>query len=266
MKKNIIGIIIFIIGIALIIGGIAVINYHSDSIPPLKGKNEELEKDRAVLKENSMIIFEKDKSHLNINKMDSKSLIYDLVYLSKKDSIDNITGKELKEAALKYFNISNLELTDIKCGHDHKDGSSDVLYYYNSETDKYDYNVNHVSNSSSVGDRINHYISDGKLIKKGNDYLYSAKIYYKVDGCKIASPCESIKYLDIYPTYDDAVNKTNKIMNAAENADYCQKNENGSYICDSDKISKGLKDKIKAITFYYKKVNDNFVFDKYEIK
>ena len=77
--------------------------------------------------------------------------------------------------------------------------------------------------------------------------------------------CDGTTIVDIYLTYEDAVNKTNKVMNAIENAEYCKKIGSVSYDCDVDKIARSLEN-VKTINFYYKKVNNNYVFDHYEIK
>ena len=78
-------------------------------------KEEVTENVKSILKNLSLIIFEKDKTHLEVNSIDKEKLINDLVTINKNGSITDVTGARLKELALQYFNISNLELVNITC-------------------------------------------------------------------------------------------------------------------------------------------------------
>lgn len=226
-------------------------------------KEEDLPNDiKTNLKELSDVVFEFDKSSLKVNDIDKERLINNLVAIDKKGSVTDITGTRLKELALKYYNISDLELVDITCGWDHNNQSTNVMYIYNSSIDKYEYNPEHAGHGgSSLGIRA--YKFDDKVLKEDDNYIYSTHVFYEDTGCT-AGICGPLEKLDIYYTYEDAINKTNKVMDAVTNSSLCEKIEVG-YKCDDKKIYDKVKEKTKTINFYYKKVNDNYVFEKYEI-
>ena len=257
-------IIIFVISFVLLgIGIFMMVGNGKNAIPVENGKKGQIS-EKSYIEKINKVVFKKQLNSLNVSEYDKKRMIYDLAYLSNQKGLDEITGKELKEAALKYFNITDLDFIDITCSYNHDDGSSNVKYIYNPEKDMYEYNENH-GKHDEYGDGINYYISDGKLDNKGEYYTYTANVFYTYNGCS-SSECGPITSFDVYSSYDDVVNKTNKIMNAVNEDHYCKKSDSGSYSCDLEKIYNGIKDKTKTIVFSYKKINNNYVFDNYVIK
>lgn len=215
------------------------------------------------LKRLSSIIFKYDNNSLEANGIDKERLIMDLVAIDKSGSITEITGTRLKELALKYFNISNLELVDITCGWDHNNQGTNVMYIYNSSIDKYEYNPEHAGHGgNSTG--ISVYKGDDKVIEENDYYIYSTHIFYIDNGCTTGI-CGPLEKLDIYYTYDDVVNKVNKVVDAITDNSLCKKEETG-YKCDENKIYEKIKANTKTVKFYYKKLNDNYFFEKYIVE
>lgn len=224
---------------------------------------------KTYLKELSNVVFELDKSSLKVNDIDKKRLIYNLVAINnlvaidKKGSITDITGTRLKELALKYYNISDLELVDITCDWDHNNKGTNVMYIYNSSIDKYKDNPEHAGHGgSSLG--IGAYKFDDKVFEEDDNYIYSTHVFYEDIGC-IYDTCGPLEKLDIYYTYEDAVNKTNKVMDASTDSSLCEKIKPAGYKCDDNKIYDKIKENTKTVNFYYRKANDNYIFEKYKI-
>lgn len=218
----------------------------------------EKENKQLSLKELSNIVFTKEKSTKKKSDMSDLELIHDAVSISPK-YVDTITGKEIKEIVKKYFDIDKINLVDITCDFPMSDDHDNRMYIYNSKTDKYVSNPNHIAhNGNSNG--IVYYIMNGKETTEDDYYIYSGEIFYVYNKCGW-DICRSNDIYDVYLSYSDAVNKINKQFNAYEKSGLCKKNK-----CDNNKIYEEIKDNIKTISFYYKKNNDNYVFDYYEVK
>ena len=279
-KKKSSGLIIIILILVLLCGGMGTFVFiNKDKLFTEKSESKETKKNKKETKQEtkqekvpedihtnlkriSSIIFEYDKSSLEVNSIDKEKFINDLVSIDKSGDITETTGTRLKELALKYFNISDLELVNITCGWDHNNQGTNVMYIYNPSTDKYEYNLEHAGHGgSSTG--ISIYKGDDKVIEENDYYIYSTHIIYKDNGCT-AGICGPLEKLDIYYTYDDTVNKVNKVIDAVTDNSLCKKEAVG-YVCDENKIYEKIKSNTKIVKFYYKKINDNYVFEKYEI-
>ena len=216
--------------------------------------NENYEEDEDNLNEQE----DDDRLSYTLITLGLEKLIHILVALSGK-SITEVTGTELKELAVKYFDITNLEFVDQHCGIEKTETHDDVMYLYNSTTDKYEYNENHPGHGgSSTG--IGSHLVTGTKSTEGEYFVYSRPVFYIYNGC-VGDICGPTGIYDVYLTYEDVVNKTNKLFNAFDNSDYCQ-NES----CNDDKIYENIKDKVQTVYFYFKNSNGNYVFESYEIK
>ena len=276
-KKKNSGLIIIILILVLLCGGMGTFVFiNKDKLFTEKSESKEKKeiiketKQETVpediqtnLKRLSSIIFKYDKNSLEVNGIDKEVLIKDLVLIDKSGSITETTGTRLKELALKYFNISDLKLVNITCGWDHNNQGTNVMYIYNSSTDKYEYNPEHGGHGGG-NTGISVYKVDDKAIEENDYYIYSTHIFYKDTGC-ISDTCGPLEKLDIYYTYEDLVNKSNKAMNAVTDDSLCKK-ESVGYTCDENKIYEKIKANTKIVKFYYKKLNDNYVFEKYIVE
>ena len=129
------------------------------------------------------------------------------------------------------------------------------MYIFNSSIDKYEYNVNHPGHGGG-SDGISVYLADGEVSTDGEHYVYSEKIFYYYHGC-VWDTCGPTGIFDIYLSYTDAKNQTNRLMDAQG---YCS-----DYGCDEEKIYEEIKEKVKTVNFYYKMIDGRYVFDYYEI-
>ena len=272
MKKRIIWIIIFIIGIVLLASGLFItfgVGANNTSVvSDSNAKNDEVisteETDTHVdLKTFSKLIFKKDISSRNVSEIKGEELIRLLFSLNGNGLTTNVTGAKLKETAHDYLGIDDVEFADITCSYYDKNDKN-VLYSYNKDTDKYEENLKH-GGHGLITDGINYYFIDGKETSDENYYIYSAGLIYYYNGCR-SDICTIDTAMDIYLSYEDIVNKTNLVMNAINNSEFCKESEHGvGYECNLEKISKAVNNP-KNVNFYYKKVNDKYVFVKYEIK
>ncbi|MBR5370151.1 MAG: hypothetical protein IK137_02485 [Bacilli bacterium] len=261
MGKRILLVVIFVILVLGCIGiyksnnnGMFVFNKDDNNkIINIENENKEL-----GLKEFSDIVFTKEKNIKNKNEMSDLELIHDAVSISPK-YIDTITGSEIKKIVKKYFGINNINLVDITCDLPMSDDHDNRMYIYNSKTDKYKYNPDHISHND-ISDGIVYYIMNGKETTEGDHYIYSGEIFYVYNKCGW-DVCKSNNIYDVYLSYEDATNKINKQFNAYEKDGLCKKNK-----CDNNKIYKEIKDNVKTISFYYRKNDKNYVFDYYEVK
>ena len=225
-----------------------------------KTNNIDVTKLDISLEKFSNVVFTRNgKNVVKRDEIVGEQLIGNLVALSGKN-IESITGKELKYLASKYFEVNNLEFANLTCPNEiTPNHTTNVFMIYNEETDKYEYNPNHSGHGGS-SDGIMTILIDGKESTDGGYYTYSYKLYYIYTGC-IWDTCGWNGIYDVYLSYEDAVNKNNKVLAAADDENYCVNEK-----CDDDKIYEAIKDKTKTVKFYYKKNNDNYVFDHYEVK
>lgn len=268
------GNIIFVLLIIIILGLIGYICYDKGLIlnnnktnePTEKIENKEpeekiniTEEELEIMDKVSKSVFSKEEKFTK-DELQGQVLIETLSLISNKH-LTEITGTELKELAKKYFNLDNIEFVGISCGMEHE-GDNNYLIY-NQSTDKYEFNENHPGHGGVSG------TSDGALnykeseVKNGT-YLYKMAIFYKFDGCDydICGPTE--KY-EIYQTKNDLINKTNKLLDATKEG-YCSEYiQDGQtyYNCDDKTIYEQVKDKLKTVTFKYKKIDNRLIFDSY---
>ena len=219
--------------------------------------NIEKENKELSLKELSNIVFAVNKDNKKATEMSDLELVRAAVAISTK-YIDTITGTEIKKIVKDYFNIDNVKFVDIPCNLPMSEEHDNRMYIYNSKTDKYESNPEHLGHGGS-SNGISYYIMNKKETTEGNYYVYSGNIFYVDNGC-IWDTCGSTGMYDVYLSYSDASNKVNKQFNAYEKEELCNNT------CDNDKIYEEIKDNVKTIKFYYKKKTDNYVFDHYEIK
>ena len=206
-------------------------------------------------------IFDREKSNFNINGIDKEDLIMLLYSLRSNKSVNfnEITGKELKSIAKKYFNLDEVEFVNITCKYNVNHGDN-VLYIYNSSTDMYEYNTKHGGHGGKP-DGIRSFLYSPIKTKKGEYYIFSMDIFYDYNGC-VTDICGPSGVDDIYLTYEDALKKENRVLSAID-AGYCLSDGTN---CDYQKVYEAIKDKVKQVKFYYKKVNGNYIFDHYEVK
>ena len=288
MNEKKMGFILFIIGLILLISGLLIImrvgtknitvapensnesdvvDNGSKEIVTMDEKNGETivneETDINIdLKTFSKLLFKKNISNRSVGEINGEELIR-LLFSLNNNLFTSTTGTKLKETAHDYLGIDNVDFVDITCSYFDK-SDTNVLYTYNKDIDKYDRNPNHGSHGFSQ-DGINYYFFDGKESSDQNYYIYSVGLIYYYNGCK-SEVCGPTSSMDIYLSYEDIVNKTNKVMNAIENSNLCKKVDYGEgYECNLEEISKAVTNP-KTVNFYYKKVNDKYVFVKYEIK
>ena len=209
----------------------------------------------------SRVVFQKDKSILTVNDLNGENLIRDLEALSGSTSFDSVTGKYLKEIASNNFGINDVSFVDITCGFEHSDGTTNVMHKYNKETDKYENNPEHKGHGGG-SNGIGYNFIGGKTGIVDDYYTYTVGIYYSSDGC-VTDTCGPLTSLDVYLNYEDAVNKTNRVMNVVDDSECCNKIDVG-YSCDPNIIYSKINN-AKKVIFYYKKENNNYVFSKYEI-
>ena len=261
MKKKILLIIVSIILVAGCIGiynsnkkGLFVFNVDENKkIINIENENKELS-----LKELSSLIFKVNQDTKKVSDMTDLELIHAAIGISVRH-VDTITGVEIKEIVKKYFNIDNVNLVDITCNLKMSDDHDNRMYIYNPKTDKYENNPEHLGHGGK-SNGIGYYIMNGKETIEGEFYIYSGEIFYYYNGC-VWDTCGSTGIFDIYLSYEDANNKSNKQFSAYEKDDICVNST-----CDTNKIYELIKDNIKTISFYYKKNNDIYVFDHYEVK
>lgn len=262
MKKKMFIVVILVV---LVVGCIGVYNSNKDGMfsfdknDNTKIKNIENENRELSLKELSNIVFTIKKDTKKVTDMDDLELIHASVGISVK-YIDTITGSEIRDILKKYFNIDKVKFVDITCDLPMSDDHDNRMYIYNSKTDKYVSNPDHISHVGANSDGIIHKIVNGSETTEGDFYVYSGQIFYAYNKCGW-DICGSNDIYDVYLSYDDAHNKVNKQFNAYDKRGFCSKST-----CDENKIYEEIKDEIKTISFYYKKNNDNYVFDHYEIK
>lgn len=269
-KKSPIGMIILVIVLMIgcLVGGYflsdsGVLSKKSDDKTEKKSttdnKKEKEEKDggpsEEYLEKVSEVVFEQKKSSLYLKDIDKEKLISNLFKLINKSG-DEVTGTELKELAVKYFGITDLEFVDLTCGLD-----GIVTSKYNPATDKYEHNYNHPGHGG-FGDGVSHKLFNLKKTQEGDYYVFSMGIFYG-NACNHA-PCVPDGVEAVYLTYEDALKKENRVLSAVD-AGYCSPYEE-FYTCDWQKLYEDIKDKTKKVKFYYKKVNDNYIFDHYEVK
>ena len=235
-------------------------NENKDVVVSENSKNIDVTKLDISLEKFSNVVFARNgKKVVKRDEIVGEQLIGNLIALSGKN-IENITGKELKYLASKYFEVDNLEFANLTCSNEiTPNHTTNVFMIYNEETDKYEYNPNHSGHGGS-SDGIMTILKDGKESTDGGYYTYSYKLYYIYTGC-IWDTCGWNGIYDVYLSYEDAANKNNKVLAAADDENYCINEK-----CDDDKIYEAIKEKAKTVKFYYKKNNDNYVFDHYEIK
>ena len=235
-------------------------NENKDVVVSENSKNIDVTKLDISLEKFSNVVFARNgKKVVKRDEIVGEQLIGNLIALSGKN-IENITGKELKYLASKYFEVDNLEFANLTCSNEiTPNHTTNVFMIYNEETDKYEYNPNHSGHGGS-SDGIMTILKDGKESTDGGYYTYSYKLYYIYTGC-IWDTCGWNGIYDVYLSYEDAANKNNKVLAAADDENYCINEK-----CDDDKIYEAIKEKVETVKFYYKKNNDNYVFDHYEIK
>ena len=195
-------------------------------------------------------------SYLSINDLDGDQLIKKLVLLSGK-SFEKVTGNELKQIAKKYFALSSFEFVNVSCDSGYSDHDT-TMYIYNPQTDKYEYNKNHPGHGGK-SDGIFYQLEDESTFVENDFVVYSAKIYFVYNGC-ISDTCGPTGIHEIYRSYEDASQRANMVLNAFD-SNFCV-----DYYCDDKKIYTDIKEKLKTVKFYYKNVDDNYLFEYYEIK
>ena len=261
MKKRVFLIIIFAI---LLVGCIFVYSSNKNGMFVFNVEDNkkiidiENENKKLSLKELSDIVFTREKDTKKVTDMSDLELIHAAIGISS-NYIDTITGTEIKEIVKEYFNVDNVSLVDITCNLKKSENHDNRMYIYNSKTDKYESNPEHIAHGVT-GNGIIHNIINGEETTQDDFYVYSGEIFYVYNECGW-DVCGSNGKYDVYLSYGDALNKTNKQFNAFEKEGLCLKNN-----CDKNKIYEEIKDKIKTVSFYYTKNNDNYVFDHYEVK
>ena len=261
MKNKMVLVVIIVI---LVVGCIGV--YYSnknglfvfDAVDNSEIINIENENKELSLKELSDIVFTIDKNTKTVNDMNDLELIHAAVGISVK-YIDTITGTEIKDILKDYFGVNKINFVDITCNLPMSDDHDNRMYIYNSKTDKYESNPEHIAHNGT-NNGIIHKIVNGRETIEEDFYVFSGNIFYVYNKCGW-DICGSNNIYDVYLSYEDAYNKVNKKFNAREKEGFCSKGD-----CDADKIYEEIKDEIKTVSFYYKKNNDNYVFDHYEVK
>ena len=261
MKKNRMLIVILVI---LIVGCIGIYYSNKNGFFDFNSEtNKEIidienENKKLSLRELSDIVFTKSKDTKKVTDMDDLELIHAAIGISV-NYVDTITGKEIKEIVKNYFNVDNIKLVDITCDLGKSEVHDNRMYIYNSKKDKYESNPEHISHVAN-SDGITYYIVNGKDTTEDDYYIYSGQIFYVYNGCNW-DVCGHTGIYDVYLSYEDALNKTNKQFNAYEIEGLCKKNS-----CSKSKVYEEIKNKIKTVSFYYKKNKDNYIFDHYEVK
>lgn len=220
--------------------------------------NIEKENNELSLKELSKIVFTKNKDIKKVTDMDDLELIHAAIGISV-NYVDTITGKEIKDIVKKHFGVDNVRLVDITCDLDKTEYHDNRMYIYNSKKDKYESNPEHISHVAN-SDGITYYIVNGKETTQDDSYIFTGQIFYVYNGCNW-DVCGHTGVYDVYLSYEDALNKTNKQFNAYEKEEFCSKTG-----CSKSKVYEEIKDKIKTVNFYYRKKNNNYVFEHYEVK
>ncbi len=257
-------ILLLVVSVILIVGciwvycsnnnGLFVFNKDdNDTIINIENKNKKI-----GLKELSDVVFTVNKDTKKVTDMDDLELIHAAIAISVKH-VDTITGTEIKNIVKKYFGIDKVNLVDITCNLPMSEDHDNRMYIYNSKTDKYVSNPDHIAHGGG-SNSISHYIMNKQETTEGNYYVLSGDIFYVDNGC-MWDVCGSTGIYNVYLSYSDASNKTNMQFNAYEKDGLCVKNT-----CDNKKIYEEIKDNAKIVSFYYKKNKDNYVFDHYEVK
>ena len=271
-KKSNVGFIVLIVVLILVICGLVgyiLYDKTSDDIKSQKGKTVETEKkeekDASKYKDELALLSEKifveEKDTLSVDELNGAEFITVLVSISGK-SFTDVTGTELKQIAKDNFGVKELDLADIKCGMKHPAGETNVMLIFNPESDKYEFNPNHPGHGGGAKG-VSFYFGDGKATVDGDYYTYKANVYF-YKTCS-GDTCGPIENMDIYATYNDFEQDTNRIMDATTNEKYCKQVDVG-YECNNDDIYNAIKDKLHSVTFYYKLVNNKPVFVRYEFK
>lgn len=278
-KEKVLKIIIVILTI-LLVACISYITYDYvmvDTLPMRKTPRKIKEvSDITVTKDDEDLMLKiaramyNDKNITKFNDLDDQTKLNIAITLSG-ESIEKVTGDKLISTIKKYYGEdAKLNLVDYKCTAHYDINGSDILYKYNSKTDKYIYNEEHYGHGGSTDpSEPVHYLGEDSYSVKGNTIYFKAGVFYMENYC-YSDICYPATNMKIYKTYNAAKNKLNPIIDAVNNDGYCTKNNDFSdqvtkaYDCDNDKIFLGLKNDLNTYTFEFTKYGDNLIFNMYK--
>lgn len=277
------GLIILVILLSLIIVGLIVFLLIDKGVFGSKKEKEEDKKPNTDISElsNNDLDYMKDLSNtlflstggeFIFNDLDNQTKLSILLTLSDKN-IEEVKGSELVKIAKKYFGEdSKVNLEDILCiGHTESEvKGSNVLYIYNEDSDSFKYNEKHPGHGG-LGSGVGPTIIFDNVTRSDDEYYITVGVYYQNSECYDICPPLGKTHGKIYKTKEDALNKTNALIDAAENDNLYTKGvfvdeEYGyEYKYDSEKIYEIVKDLVNKYKFTFKKVDGNYIFIKAEL-
>lgn len=278
-KNNIYALIIvgLIILVLVLFGVIIYIKFYSnvDNGKDGDNKNTNTVKVETNISDDDLNLMKKVSEAIFVDSSDKIS-VSEMSNILKLDFVSNITGKFIKEISgteineiYKKYTGNDVELVGLPCGMEHKNGDSNIYLIYNSNTDKYEYNPDHIGHGGA-GNKVRSHLNYSSSERKDNSYKYVMSLYFDDSGFSGEVGVPTITRANIFKTYNDAVNNKNSILNALNNNELCTSTYNSNYDmdiveCNDTEIYKAVKNKIGTCTFEFELVDNNLVFKKYYV-
>lgn len=230
-----------------------------ETVEPIKITSE----DNKIMETVSELIYDGEKDNFKIEDLtDEKKEI--IARNLVEGNLLETTGAEMQEKFNKYFGTNiKIEFHDIPCFMTHANEEEQILYKFNKETDKYEYNDKHPGHGGGGTATKNTMMQYYSLVVDGNTIDYYTKVlYYGPTVCHDIGGCE---YGKLYKTYKDYKNETNSILDIS-NSKYTTKDENDFPKTDLDAVLNDYMTEGTSIRFTFIKENDKLTFKEYNIE
>jgi len=171
------------------------------------------------------------------------------------------TGAEMIAEFQKHFGKQEVTFEDIDCDMQHKSPEEQVLYFFNEEKDKYEYNEKHPGHGGGYSNRIGE-VTTFDSIEIKDDYLYyNVKILFY--GPSSVGDVGAVRHGKGYLSYNDALNQTNPLVDITGNNKYTY-NPYGMPAEKIDEVVEDYKNELDTYQFVFEKENGNLVFKEYK--
>ena len=172
------------------------------------------------------------------------------------------TGSDMEKKFQKYYGTNQkVEFHDIPCFMTHNNEEEQILYKFNKETDKYEYNDKHPGHGGGGTGTKNTLMEYYSIIVDGNTIYYDVNVlFYGPTICHDVGGCE---YGKLYKTYKDYKDGTNELLDIS-NIKYTTKDENDFPKTDLDSILKDYKADGATYRFTFVKEDGKLTFKEYE--
>ncbi len=260
MRKKLLLLLIAVITLTLVTG----------CLPKKEQAKEETTKPAIITEANledfykvSELVFNKEKDSLTVKDLTEEEKANIARQLPEKGFLE-VTGTEMTKEFQKHFGADQtVTLKDIDCEMKHNTPEEQVIYKFNKEKDKYEYNDKHPGHGGNLATDVSAMIEFNSLkIEEGVYHYYAKVLFYGPVTCADIGPCQ---YGKAYKTYDEAKKDLHTLADI-DNEFSVPDPYGGPPSVDLDKVMRTYKDQLNEYEFIFEEEDGNYIFKEYKKK